>query len=93
MARQAYIVNTDSAGKPGQHWLALWTEGQKRQVFDSYGLPLSIYDQPELQDWWSKWPELEVSDRTLQAMDSQTCGHYALMFLKSRAAGHTFRDL
>ena len=24
--RGAYIVNTDPAGEPGQHWLALWTD-------------------------------------------------------------------
>ena len=24
---QAYVVNTDPHGRPGQHWLALWTPG------------------------------------------------------------------
>ena len=27
--RAAYIVNTDPAGEPGQHWLGLWTEQNK----------------------------------------------------------------
>ena len=29
---------------------------------------------------------------TIQAMDSQTCGHYALMFLKVKARGSTFQE-
>ena len=41
--RAAYIVNTDPAGEPGQHWLGLWTEQNKCEIFDSYGLPLHVY--------------------------------------------------
>ena len=44
--RQAYIVNTDPAGEPGQHWLGLWTEQNKCEVFDSYGLPPARVHQP-----------------------------------------------
>ena len=29
---------------------------------------------------------------TIQATDSQTCGHYALMFLKAKARGSTFQE-
>ena len=46
--RTAYIVNTDPAGEPGQHWLGLWTEQNKCEVFDSYGLPLHVYSNPDL---------------------------------------------
>ena len=46
--RAAYIVNTDPAGEPGQHWLGLWTEQNKCEIFDSYGLPLHVYTNPEL---------------------------------------------
>ena len=35
----AYIVNTDPAGEPGQYWLGLWTQQNKCEIFDSYGLP------------------------------------------------------
>lgn len=37
----AYIVNTDPAGEPGRHWLAIWTEGNKCELMDSYGVPNS----------------------------------------------------
>ena len=48
--RAAYIVNIDPAGEPGRHWLGLWTEDDICEVFDSYGLPLTTYDAPELMD-------------------------------------------
>ena len=35
----AYIVNTDPAGQPGEHWLAIWTRNRVCVVFDSFGLP------------------------------------------------------
>jgi len=90
--RAAYIVNTDPAGEPGQHWLALWTKDNVLEVFDSYGLPLNTYRDPELTKWIKQWKYVVTSDMTLQAMDSQTCGHYALMFLKAKARGATFQE-
>lgn len=88
----AYIVNTDPAGQPGQHWLALWTDHKTCEVFDSYGLPLSTYQNPTLQAWFNQWKDIRRSEQTLQALDSFTCGHYALFFLKARARHTSFRD-
>ena len=88
----AYIVNTDPEGQPGEHWLAIWTRNRVCEVFDSYGLPLSTYKNPQLQAWFKQWKEVITSDHTLQAMDSQTCGHYALLFLKAKARNESFQD-
>ena len=88
----AYIVNTDLAGQPGEHWLAIWTHGRTCEVFDSYGLPLSTYKDATLQAWLNQWDELISSEQTMQAMDSFTCGHYALFFVKARARHTSFRD-
>ena len=33
-----------------------------------------------------------TSDHTLQAMDSHTCGHYALLFLKAKARNQSFQE-
>ena len=48
---QAYIVNTDRKGKPGQHWLALWTEGSVCEIMDSFALPLEHYQATLLERW------------------------------------------
>ena len=88
----AYIVNTDPAGEPGEHWFGIWTYHNICEVFDSYGLPLSSYKNPTLQTWFKQWKEVISSDQPLQAMDSFTCGHYVLFFLKAKARHASFQD-
>ena len=88
----AYIVNADPEGQPGEHWLAIWTQNRVCEVFDSYGLPLSSYQNLKLQAWFTQWKEVITSDHTLQAMDSHTCGHYALLFLRAKSKHHSFED-
>ena len=51
-----------------------------------------MYKDQDLHQWWSQWKYLTRSDITLQAMDSQTCGNYALFFLKARGQGKTYQD-
>ena len=51
-----------------------------------------MYTNPELHQWWGQWKYLTRSEITLQAMDSQTCGHYALFFLKARAQGQSYQE-
>ena len=42
---QGYIVNTNPHDRPGQHWLAVWTDQNVCEVLDSYALPLETYEQ------------------------------------------------
>ena len=85
--RAAYIVNTYPEGVLGLHWFAIWTEYNVCEVMDSYGLPLTRYGAPHLLEWLDRWPHLQRSEQTLQALNSAACGHYALSFLKDRARG------
>ena len=82
-----YIVNTDPHDQPGRHWLGLWVDKTQCQVLDSYGLPPRVYDDPDLHLWLSQFATVVHSDKTLQALDSMACGHYALQFLKAQAHG------
>ena len=86
----ALIVNTDPAGKPGQHWLACFIGGGCCEVFDSFALPLQQY--PTLQPLWTRWKTLVTSNKPLQALDTFTCGHYATVFLKARVRHESFED-
>lgn len=91
---RAYIVNTDPYGKPGQHWIALWTKGNKCEVMDSYGVPLDVYGTTEpLQSWLhKKWKYVIYNGQTLQALNSQSCGHYVLMYLVAKSRGYNLQD-
>ena len=51
---QGYIVNTDPAGQPGQHWLGVWTTEKSCEVFDSFALDLNTYGTTApLKTWLS----------------------------------------
>ena len=61
---QGYIVNTDPHDQPGQHWLAVWTEGNVCEVLDSYALPMehvrashpvTRLDRPALEVCGDQW--------------------------------------
>ena len=40
-------------------------------------------------EWLDRWPHWIRSERTLQALNSAACGHYALTFLKDRVRGYS----
>ena len=82
----SYIVNTDPHDKPGKHWLGIWTKGNVCEVMDSFALTLEYYQAEPLNEWIVKhWKYIVTNTRSLQAMNSKSCGHYALMYLKERA--------
>ena len=86
----ALIVNTDPAGKPGEHWIGLFIEWGRCEMFDSFALPLEHY--PTLKPLWKRWSPLITSNKPLQSLDTYTCGHYSTLFLKARARGDTFHS-
>ena len=91
--RCAFIVNTDPAGEPGQHWLGLWTEEGVCEVMDSYGLPLTVYEAPGMHEWIARhWKYVVRNDRTLQAYESRACGHYAFAYLQDRVRRRTLLE-
>ena len=86
----ALIVNTDPAGKPGEHWIGLFIEWGRCEMFDSFALPLEHY--PTLKPLWKRWSPLITSNKPLQSLDTYTCGHYSTLFLKARARGDSFHS-
>lgn len=83
----AFVINTDVASEPGQHWVACYVTSPKSVVefFDSYGnLPTA-------------YPNLRVSDIarqirrsstvSFQSLRSLVCGHYCVFYLCKRSSG------
>ena len=90
---RAYIVNTNEIDKPGTHRLAIFTKNYKCEVFDSYALPLNWYKASDVVEWVFKNFETFNSNAvTLQDMESQSCGQYALMYLIMKARGKSMHD-
>ena len=68
-------------------------EKNRCEVMDSYGLPITTYHVPDLERWLKdEWDSVQWNDRTLQALNSTACGHYALMFLKERVRRRTMLE-
>ena len=79
----ALVFNTDKSSEPGEHWLALFAEKDKKvEMFDSYGLSPTFYSFTD--------NDFRSSSRTIQALGSSVCGHYCLLFLYLRAQAHSF---
>ena len=90
--KRGYIVNTDPIDKPGSHWLAIFTKKHTCEIFDSYGLPLNWYKPSDVYEWVSEnFQIVRGNAMTLQEMNSQSCGQYALMYLKAKARGESQR--
>ena len=57
-------------------------------MFDSYGLPLNWYKPYDVVEWvFENFETVSSNAMTLQEMNSQLCGQYALMCLKAKARG------
>ena len=90
---QAYIVNTDRKGQPGQHWIALWTHHNVCEIMDSYALPLDHYEALPLKHWVeTHWKYSVTNGRSLQAVPTQSCGHYCFIYLQEKARGRSLQD-
>ena len=72
---RAYIVNTHPADKPGEHWIAVWTEHDSCEVLDRYGLDLTTYEfLTPFTVWLNRWPDVRKNTRALQSVKTASCG-------------------
>ena len=83
--------------KKRAYWLGIFTKKHTCEVFDSYGLPLNWYKPSDVVEWvFENFETVSSNAMTLQEMNSQSCGQYALMYLKAKARGQiidVFRSL
>ena len=82
----SYIVNTDPASKPGEHWVGVYhaTSGAV-EFFDSYGNNCNYYSSLQFDV-----PPTKFNSVSLQAPGAYVCGHYCLYFIFKRARGSDF---
>jgi hypothetical protein len=73
------VINTHERSKPGEHWLAIYVnENKKATFFDSYGLSPRFYQlESALRRFSNKWT---WNEKRLQG-SSHFCGFYCVLFL------------
>ena len=82
------VVNTDPAGQPGTHWVALYQEKPGvMETFDSFGKDFSSYNinLPPCR--------LVTQCHQLQSDISTVCGQFCMFFLLWRASGETYSHI
>jgi len=86
------VVNTDTANKPGEHWVAIYIEGANRvEYFDSLALwpPISVHILKLL----SNFANVRTLNTPVQSPFATTCGYHVCYFLLQRCAGHSFQQI
>lgn len=88
----AFIINTDTASKRGEHWVAVWFDGLgKAEYFDSFGLPPRHRDINHFIETHSI--RSRYNDRLLQDLTSSACGLYVLYFVMMKSRGASLHRL
>lgn len=96
----SYIMNLDKSGKPGTHWIAVYVDPVKEmsaEYFDSFG-------DPPGKDWLIRMKKMidklklpymlkmKINTVINQRANSESCGWFAVKFLKDRYMGKPFYD-
>lgn len=85
------VINTDKAGGPGEHWVAVYLNNSGAQYFDSFGLvPLhkeifAFLNRISPNGWY-------YNKVTFQSLHTDTCGNYCIYYLSLRLNGKSFDD-
>ena len=101
-SRLAFVINTDTRDKPGQHWNAVYIDGRNGpessnslEWFDSFGrsMPSDILEDCKLILKILK-PEtiLKIKENRVVMQDDSTanCGYFCCRFLIDRFRGQSF---
>jgi hypothetical protein len=86
-----FVLNVDTEGEPGEHWLGFFYEGNRNgrnlYYFDSFGMAVEMYTNvaKALDDHGLKYSCFAANRVPLQSFTSSVCGQYAIVFLAWRA--------
>ena len=87
----AIIINTDSSDKPGEHWVAIYSDDEITEYFDSFGLPPLHQEIIKYLDSTSN--QWHYNSLTIQSVTSTTCGLFCVLYIKLRLRGYTYSDI
>ena len=86
-----YILNTDVSGNAGRHWLLVFVdEDCNGHIFDSLGFRGEYRSRIARSIHGAVFVATQLP---LQAMNTQTCGAYALYFARELSKGRTRNDM
>lgn len=83
-----WVVNTDSCGGRGKHWVAFYFPLRGRaEFFDSLGNSPEFYNTRFRYILTINDPKYQYSNSRIQSETSSVCGHYCIYFIEKRNKG------
>ena len=90
-ASNTFIINTAKHDEDGEHWIAVYLQSGRGEYFDSYGLPIL---HTEIKQFLRKHcRSIKVNKRILQGVLSNTCGYYAIYYVRRKVRGYSMDRL
>ncbi len=86
----SFVINSDKAGDPGEHWMCVYIDGQQTVFFDSLGLPPNMYSK-QLHEYLTKMSGRQgfwENSIQLQSDYSNLCGQYCIHALQTLSITH-----
>ena len=84
------VCNTDPYDRPGEHWIAMYVDGECGEYFDSFGHPPTKVFKDFLNRHCTKWI---FNDIQLQSICSRFCGHYCVYYCILRSRNFDLRKI
>ena len=84
------VCNTDPHDRPGEHWVAMYVDGERGEFFDSFGRPPTRVFKDFMNFNCKRWI---FNDRQLQSICSRFCGHYCVFYCILRCRGFDMRKI
>ena len=90
------IVNLNSTGEKGSHWVAYWKKRNVRVYFDSYGQITPVEIQKYLKtrrEFFTNQNVIQRNTDIVQPINSSICGHLCLFVLKALNEGWSYEKI
>ena len=87
------VLNTDTTGKSGRHWIAMFLNSEMSEFFDSLGQSPTYYHKSWHNLLQNFSTEYMFNTECIQTEDSTLCGQYCIYYIMMRNAGIEFSNI
>lgn len=85
-----FIFNTDPKSEPGEHWVCVYIQGGKGELFDSFGMEPSNDLFNFIHSNTESWIR---NTMRFQSLLSSVCGQYCIFFACKRSMNFSFDQI
>jgi hypothetical protein len=84
------VVNTDRAGEPGTHWVAIFVKNADNvEYFDSYGEP----PNSNIENFLKNFKIINKNKTKIQSIFDISCGPHVIYYIIQKCRGKSMNDI